>query len=119
MDDLVGKDAEGELPGVHIGVDAAMFGVDYPQFESIFERVMGEVANLVGTPGVDDDDVRKILVGTAARVYGFDLDAMQSDIDRVGFDLGDVRANAAELTRTMQHETKAPMMRSSLARAAG
>jgi predicted TIM-barrel fold metal-dependent hydrolase len=120
IDDLVGKDANGRpLPSVSIGPDAAMFGVDYPQFESIFERVMGEVANLVGTPGVDDDDVRKILVGTAARVYGFDLDAMQSDIDRVGFDLGDVRANAAELTRTMQHETKAPMMRSSLARAAG
>jgi predicted TIM-barrel fold metal-dependent hydrolase len=119
VDDLVGKDAEGRpLPSVSIGPDAAMFGVDYPQFESIFERVMGEVANLLTTPGVDDEDVRKILQDTAARVYGFDLATLQPHIDRVGFELDDVRANASELTRTMQHETKAPMMRSSLARAA-
>jgi predicted TIM-barrel fold metal-dependent hydrolase len=55
INDLVGKDADGQpLPGVHIGSDAAMFGVDYPQFESIFERTMGEVATLVATPGVTD-----------------------------------------------------------------
>jgi predicted TIM-barrel fold metal-dependent hydrolase len=119
IDDLVGKDAEGRpLPSVSIGPDAAMFGVDYPQFESIFERVMGEVANLLTTPGVDDDDVHKILQDTAAKAYGFDLAALQPHIDRVGFELDDVRADDAELTRTMQHETKAPMMRSSLARAA-
>jgi hypothetical protein len=35
-----------------------MFGVDYPQFESIFERTIGEVANLVTTPGVTDADTR-------------------------------------------------------------
>jgi predicted TIM-barrel fold metal-dependent hydrolase len=119
IDDLVGKDADGRpLPSVSIGPDAAMFGVDYPQFESIFERVAAEVANLVSTPGVSDDDVRKILLGTAARVYDFDVAALQPRIDRVGFELDDVRANAEELTRTMQHETKAPMMRSALARAA-
>ena len=118
IDDLVGKDADGrQLPGVHIGVDAAMFGVDYPQFESIFERTMGEVANLVATPGVTDDDARKIVLENAAQVYNFDLDALQPHIDRVGFELADVRADAAELTRTMPQETKAPMMRSSVARA--
>ncbi|HXY91716.1 MAG TPA: amidohydrolase family protein [Acidimicrobiia bacterium] len=118
MDELVGKDAEGRpLPSVSIGPDAAMFGVDYPQFESIFERVTGEVANLLTTPGVTDDDVQKILLETAARAYGFDLVALAPHIDRIGFELADVRADASELTRTMQHETKAPIMRSSLARA--
>jgi len=119
MDDLVGKDAEGELPGVHLGVDAAMFGVDYPQFESIFERSRSEVATLVTTPGVTDADARKILFENAARVYNFDVEALQPHIDRVGFELDEVRADAAELTRTSPHTIKAPLMRSSLARATG
>ncbi|MGH8997342.1 MAG: amidohydrolase family protein, partial [Acidimicrobiales bacterium] len=38
MDDLVGKDPTGaSLPGVHIGAHGAMFGVDYPQYESVFD----------------------------------------------------------------------------------
>jgi predicted TIM-barrel fold metal-dependent hydrolase len=118
MDDLVGNDAAGEpLPGVHIGADAAMFGVDYPQFESVFERTMAEVATLVATPGVTEADVRKILLENAAKVYNFDLDALEPHMDRVGFEVADVRADAEQLTRRMPTETKAPLMRSSLARA--
>lgn len=118
MEDLVGKDALGRpLPGVHIGAGSAMFGVDYPQFESIFDRVMGEVATLVATPGVTDDDVRRILLENAADVYHFDLPALQPDIDRVGFDLAAVRANAEELKRKMPRETRAPLMGSAAARA--
>jgi len=116
MDDLVGKDAFGRpLPGVHIGVDGAMFGVDYPQYESIFDRTMGEVATLVATPGVTDDDARRILLENAARVYQFDLPGLQPDIDRVGFDLAEVRANAEELKRKMPRETRAPLMGSAAA----
>jgi predicted TIM-barrel fold metal-dependent hydrolase len=118
MADLIGKDADGRaLPGGHIGTDAAMFGVDYPQYESIFQRTMGEVANLVATPGVTDSDARKILLENAVAVYGFDMTSLQPHIDRVGFELAEVRADAAELSHAAQHETKAPMMRSSLARA--
>jgi predicted TIM-barrel fold metal-dependent hydrolase len=118
MDDLVGKDAAGEpLPSVSIGVDAAMFGVDYPQYESIFERTMGEVAILVATPGVTEDDARRILFENAADVYHFDLEALQPHVERIGFELADVRSGAADFTRTMSHETKVPVMRSSLARA--
>jgi predicted TIM-barrel fold metal-dependent hydrolase len=118
MADLIGKDAEGRpLPGVHIGTDAAMFGVDYPQYESIFERTMSEVANLVATPGVTEADANKILFDNAVAVYGFDRAALEPHVDRIGFELADVRADAAEVARTTHHETKAPMMRSSLARA--
>jgi predicted TIM-barrel fold metal-dependent hydrolase len=118
MDDLVGKDAGGQpLPGVHIGSAAAMFGVDYPQFESIFDRAMGEIATLVATPGVTDDDARRILFENAARVYRFDVPALQPHIDRAGFDLVEVRANAEELKRAMPKETRAPMMGSAAARA--
>ena len=94
-----------------------MFGVDYPQYESIFERTMSEVARLVTTPGLTDADAKKILLENAVAVYGFDVAALQPHIDRAGFDLDDVRADAAELMRAAEHETKAPMMRSALARA--
>jgi predicted TIM-barrel fold metal-dependent hydrolase len=118
INDLVGKNAAGEpLPGVHIGADAAMFGVDYPQFESVFDRTMGEAATLVATQGVTEADARKILLENAATVYNFDLDALQPHVDRVGFELADVRADAEDLTRRMPTETKAPLMRTSLARA--
>jgi predicted TIM-barrel fold metal-dependent hydrolase len=117
MNDLVGKDAAGQvLPGLHIGAEAAMFGVDYPQFESIFERGMGEVATLVATPGVTDADVGKILLQNAAKVYNFDLETLQPHIDRAGFEVAEVRANAEELRRKMPKMTKAPLMGSSLAR---
>jgi predicted TIM-barrel fold metal-dependent hydrolase len=114
--DIVGEDAEGPRPGVSLG-GAAMFGVDFPQAESIFDRVMGEVATLATAPGATDAVVREILMETAAKVYGFDLALLQPHVDRVGFDLVDVQANAAELIRTMPHDTTAPMMRSALARA--
>jgi hypothetical protein len=93
-----------------------MFGVDYPQFESIFERNMGEVANLVATPGVTDADVGKILLENAAKIYDFDLKALQPHIDRAGFELAQVRADAEELRRKEPKMTKAPLMGSSLAR---
>jgi predicted TIM-barrel fold metal-dependent hydrolase len=118
MNDLVGKDQAGDpLPGLHIGADAAMFGVDYPQFESIFERTMGEVAALVSTPGISVDDVSKILYENAAALYHFDLGSLRAPIDRIGFELDDVAARADELTSQMPKETKAPLMRSSVARA--
>jgi predicted TIM-barrel fold metal-dependent hydrolase len=100
--DLLGKDADGNpLPGFHIGVDAAMFGVDYPHFESSFGRNMGEVAGLVTTPGVTEDDVDKILLRNAARILDFDLDALQPHIDRVGFEIADIAAHADELTNDL------------------
>src|SRR5262249_48331201 len=105
-------------PGVCLGAGGTMFGVDFPQAESIFDRTMGEVATLMSAPGVTDDDARRVLMQTAAQVYGFDLDALQPHVDRIGFDLTDVRANAAELPRPMPHDPRAPMMRSALARAA-
>jgi predicted TIM-barrel fold metal-dependent hydrolase len=70
-----------------IGCDNAMFGVDYPHFESIFPGTNEQVARLVGDPSVSSEVARKILCGNAARVYGFDLERLRPDIERVGFDI--------------------------------
>ena len=102
LDDLVGKGGDQQpLSGFHIGADAAMFGVDYPHFESIFNRCMGEVATLVTTPSVTEADAHKILLTNAATALDFDLDALQPHIDRVGFEISDVVARADEYKQAM------------------
>jgi predicted TIM-barrel fold metal-dependent hydrolase len=117
MDDLLGKGEGKPIPGASIGADAAMFGVDYPQFESIFDNCMDEVATLVTAPGATDVDATKILLQNAAAVYGFDLEALAPHIERVGFDLSQVRADAAGSKRKTPTTTKAPFMLSAAARA--
>ena len=89
IDDLVGLDDDGEsLPGWHISADRAMFGVDYPHFESIFTTVEDEVASLVEHPAVTEADAQNILFDTAADLYGFDRAVLQPHVDRVGFEIG-------------------------------
>jgi predicted TIM-barrel fold metal-dependent hydrolase len=70
-----------------IGCDNAMFGVDYPHFESIFPDTKASVDALVTHPSITPEVARKIMCGTAARVYGFDLERLQPDADRIGFDV--------------------------------
>jgi hypothetical protein len=72
----------------------AMFGVDYPHFESIYPSTMDHVATLVGNANVTDDDARRILYANAAEVYDVDLDALAPVFDEVGFDLDAVAVSA-------------------------
>jgi predicted TIM-barrel fold metal-dependent hydrolase len=105
INDLIGKDEhQTALPGFHIGVDATMYGVDYPHYESIFDRNAGEVATLLTYPGVTEQDAEKILFSNATRALDFDLDALQPHIDRVGFELSDVRERAVELMAAMPEQ---------------
>ena len=77
-----------EYENFAIGCDNAMFGVDYPHFESIFPDTKASVDALVAHPSITSEVAHKIMCGTAARVYRFDLDRLQPDADRVGFDIG-------------------------------
>ncbi|MGH8996179.1 MAG: amidohydrolase family protein, partial [Acidimicrobiales bacterium] len=62
IDRLVGKDEHQEpIPGFHFGVDAAMYGLDYPHFESILRVNDKQLGDLVSHPSVTEGDVRKIL----------------------------------------------------------
>lgn len=96
LHELFGKDGDGRsLPGFHIGVDASMFGVDYPHFESNYQRVSEEVAGLASTSGLTEADVHKVLFENAAAVFDFDLGALEPHIDRIGFDIDDLLAAPA------------------------
>jgi hypothetical protein len=100
--DVFGKDADGNsLPGFHMGAGAIMYGVDFPHFETCFLRNMGEVATLVSTPFISDDEAHAMLFATAADVYHFDVGALQPHVGRVGFEVGDVRDRADEIMREL------------------
>lgn len=96
MDELVGKDADQHaMPGFHIGAGNAMFGLDYPHFESIVPNAMDKVSQLTSNPSVTEDDARRILFDNAAELYSFDVAALQPHIDRVGFELTDALVPSA------------------------
>ena len=78
-----------------IGADKAMFGVDYPHFESILPYQSATLAEFLGNPVITDEIARKVLYENAARIYGFDLDALQPHFERVGFNPAEVVTAAA------------------------
>jgi predicted TIM-barrel fold metal-dependent hydrolase len=78
----------------HISAERAMFGVDYPHFESIFPTTRAQVTELVSHPAVSEEAARGILFENAATVYGFDLPQLAGDIERVGFDLAELSSLA-------------------------
>ena len=88
-----------EYENFAIGCDNAMFGVDYPHFESIFPGTASQVADLVGHPTISPEVSRKILCENAARVYDFDLEALRPDVERVGFEVEDIGKPASEVVR--------------------
>src|SRR5262249_35105716 len=91
MEQLVGKDADQRpLPGFHIGADSAMFGLDYPHFESIVPNAKEKVAGLAGDPSVTEVDTRKILFDNAPDVCGFGRALLQPQVDRVGLEIDDL-----------------------------
>jgi predicted TIM-barrel fold metal-dependent hydrolase len=78
-----------------ISGDKAMFGIDYPHFESILPTATATLAEFLGHPSITDEIARKVLYENAARIYGFDLDALQPHFERVGFEPADVVTAAA------------------------
>jgi hypothetical protein len=76
-----------EYQSFAIGCDNAMFGVDYPHFESVFPETKVQVDALVHHPSITAEVSRKILCENAAQVYGFDLALLGPAIERVGFEV--------------------------------
>ena len=73
-----------------ISADKAMFGVDYPHFESILPSMTPTLAELLGHPAVTEELAHKILFDNAAELYGFDPAVLQPHVERVGFEPGQV-----------------------------
>jgi predicted TIM-barrel fold metal-dependent hydrolase len=82
-------------PDFFVTADHAMFGVDYPHFESILPSMPTAVSELVGHPAITDELAQKILFDNAADLYGFDREVLKPHVDRIGFELGDVLATSS------------------------
>jgi predicted TIM-barrel fold metal-dependent hydrolase len=89
LEDLGAEAADDPSAGFHIAADRAMFGVDYPHFESIFPATQNHVEEMVQHPSVSTAAARGILFENAAQVYGFDLQKLAPDIERIGFDVSE------------------------------
>ncbi|MBV9487061.1 MAG: amidohydrolase [Frankiaceae bacterium] len=73
-----------------VGLDRYMWGSDYPHDESTYpDTLLGLRRSF---QDAEPEELRGILGGTAASVYGFDLDALQPHADRCGPTVADIRA---------------------------
>jgi predicted TIM-barrel fold metal-dependent hydrolase len=65
-----------------VGIGRVMWGSDYPHDESTYPNTReGLRRAFAGTPV---DELRRVLAGNAAELYGFDLDALRPLADAVG-----------------------------------
>jgi predicted TIM-barrel fold metal-dependent hydrolase len=65
-----------------VGVDRIMWGSDFPHLEGCWPYSRQHLR--LAFAGVPEDEVRAMVGGNAARVYGFDLDALAPLAARVG-----------------------------------
>ena len=64
-----------------VGLSKLMWGADYPHLEGTWPRTRKSLARCFR--GIPPDEVRAILTDNPARLYGFDVDALQPIADRV------------------------------------
>jgi predicted TIM-barrel fold metal-dependent hydrolase len=65
-----------------LGCDVVMWGTDYPHPEGTWPHTMERLKGDFG--GIPVEDARKLLGETAARCYGFDLDALRPVAEKIG-----------------------------------
>jgi predicted TIM-barrel fold metal-dependent hydrolase len=65
-----------------IGVDKLMWGSDYPHLEGTWPNTMKALTETFGA--YPEDEIRAMLGGNAAKVYGFDTRALQPIADEIG-----------------------------------
>jgi predicted TIM-barrel fold metal-dependent hydrolase len=88
FDQLLGRSQDPNPPGLSFGVDAVMYGIDYPHFESVYHTNHDQLSLLASHRAVDAGDVEKIVFANAAGVFGFDAGVLKPHIERAGFDVG-------------------------------
>jgi predicted TIM-barrel fold metal-dependent hydrolase len=64
-----------------IGLDKLMWGADYPHVEGTWPRTRKSLARCFR--GIPIDEARAILTDNPAKLYGFDVAALQPVADRV------------------------------------
>ena len=71
-----------------IGVDRIMWGADYPHIEGTWPHTVPALRDALA--GCTREEVDRMVAGTAAEVYGFDLTALRPLADEIGPSADDV-----------------------------
>ena len=89
MKQLTGANAfdDGETREI-ITTRNAMVGADYPHPETALPWLRDTVREFAALTKVTEEGARRVIYGTAAKIYGIELARLQPHIDRVGFELG-------------------------------
>jgi predicted TIM-barrel fold metal-dependent hydrolase len=77
-----------------VGVDRIMWGADYPHSEGSYPYT--REALRASFSDVPEKEIRTMLAGTAAHVYGFDLDALTPLAEQLGPSVDETRIPLAE-----------------------
>ena len=75
-----------------VGVHKLMWGTDYPHLEGTWPSTMKELQETFGA--YPEQEIRDILGGTAAKVYGFDVDKLQPIANEIGPTIAQIRGEA-------------------------
>jgi len=75
-----------------IGVDKLMWGSDYPHLEGTWPNTMKALNETFGD--YPETEIRAMLGGNAAKVYGFDAGQLQSIADEIGPTIPEIRGEA-------------------------
>jgi predicted TIM-barrel fold metal-dependent hydrolase len=78
-----------------VGVERFMWGSDYPHEEGTHPYTRETLRQTMS--GLDPKTVQRMLAGTAAELYGFDLDKLRPLADRVGPTVGEISQPLTEL----------------------
>jgi predicted TIM-barrel fold metal-dependent hydrolase len=76
-----------------MGKDKLLWGSDYPHLEGTWPNTMEALRKTFFD--FEEEEIRAILGTNAAKVYGFDVAAMQAIADRIGPTIGQIRGEAA------------------------
>jgi len=93
-----------------IGVDKMMIGIDFPHSEGAWR--FGTDNYIKATFGAEDvpaAEARQVFSENAAAVYGFDLDALNTVADKIGWDEDDV-LTAPEVQPTYRGDLDRPLI---------
>ena len=75
-----------------IGLDKLMWGTDYPHLEGTWPNTMDHLRSVFGE--YPESEIRALLGGNAAEVYGFDQDLLGPIADKIGPSIADIRGEA-------------------------
>jgi predicted TIM-barrel fold metal-dependent hydrolase len=80
-----------------VGIESCMWGSDYPHHESTYPYTTEGLR--LAFADWDEADVRRVVTDNAARIYGFDVDALMSVAEKVGPTVDEIKVPLEDVPR--------------------